>query len=62
MASPVVAGIVALLLQRRPNLTTDAVRQLLRETSRHDRHTGRAAWHAAYGFGKIDVAAALARL
>lgn len=62
MASPVVAGLVALLLQKKPTLTTDQVREVLRASSRHDRHTGRSAWHAAYGFGKIDVAAALARL
>ncbi len=62
MASPAVAGIVALLFQKKPNLTTEQVRDVLRQSARRDAHTGFAGWDPAYGYGKVDVAAALARV
>src|SRR5262249_16198755 len=61
MASPHVAGAVALILQKRPDLDAPSVRELLRATSR----TGEpfiadgAVWSPKWGFGKlaVDVAA-----
>jgi subtilisin family serine protease len=61
MAAPVVTGVVALLLQKKRNLTVQRVRDILQATARHDAHTGLAPWNPAYGYGKLDVVAALAR-
>lgn len=60
MASPMVTGIVALMLQKKPSLTLAQVRAALRSSSIHDDHTTVAEWTPTYGFGKIDVAKALA--
>jgi subtilisin family serine protease len=62
MAAPVVTGILALMLQRKPTLSVAEARQILTETARHDAHTGLTTWNPAYGHGKVDVAAALSRL
>jgi subtilisin family serine protease len=62
MASPVVCGVVALMLQKKPTLNLAEVHQILTETARHDAHTGPALWNPVYGFGKVDVAAALAKI
>ena len=62
MATPVVTGIVALLLQKKTSLTLAQAREALKASARHDLHTGPAAWDPAYGFGKVDVAAALNRV
>jgi subtilisin family serine protease len=59
MAAPVVSGIVALLLQRKPRLTVAEARDLISRSARRDIHTGPARWDPAYGFGKVDVARAL---
>jgi len=58
MATPFVAGVVALLLQREPTLTPEDVQQRLRLTARRDAQTGRV-WDAGFGFGKLDVEALL---
>lgn len=62
MSAPVITGIVALLLQKNNALDVDTIRRILSESARHDAHTGPAAWDPAYGFGKVDVAAALAQV
>lgn len=62
MATPVVVGVVALLLQKKKTLTPDMIRTILKASARHDAHTGPAEWSPAYGFGKIDVPAALAQV
>ncbi len=56
MAAPVVAGALALMLQRDPALTTARARDILAARARHDAHTGRAPWTPGYGYGKLDVA------
>jgi subtilisin family serine protease len=58
MATPFVAGVVALLLQREPKLTPEDVQQRLRITARRDAQTGRV-WDAGFGFGRLDVEALL---
>jgi subtilisin family serine protease len=62
MASPAVAGAAALLLgsavRRGKTLTTEALRKILIDTARP---VG-AGWDARYGYGRVDVSAALAKL
>jgi subtilisin family serine protease len=62
MATPVITGIVALLLQRKGTLNVNEVRRILSTSARHDAHTGLAAWDPAYGFGKVDVENALSKV
>ena len=60
MAAPVVAGALALMLQRDPALTPEQARTILAASARHDGHTGRGPGRPSYGHGKLDVAALLA--
>lgn len=58
MATPCVAGIIALLLQTNPELTPADVRTILTLTARRDSYTDGA--HAAhFGLGKVDALASL---
>jgi subtilisin family serine protease len=60
MASPHVAGVVALLMQAAPvPLTAAEIKNLLAATAR--RAPG-VAWHGRFGFGRIDALAALRSL
>jgi subtilisin family serine protease len=58
MATPFVAGMVALLLQREPTLTPEEVQQRLRVTARRDMDTG-PVWNDGFGWGKLDARALL---
>jgi subtilisin family serine protease len=58
MATPFVAGVIALLLEREPTLTPEEVQQRLRVTSRRDRQTG-PVWNPSSGWGKLDARALL---
>ncbi len=60
-AAPIVVGAVALMLEADPNLTADDVRSVLRATARNDAFTG-AVPNPVWGFGKLDVLAALDRI
>lgn len=55
MASPAVAGIVALWLQANPMLTYEDVVEIFRSTAKHDLYTGTAVWNNKFGYGKIDA-------
>jgi len=59
MAAPVVTGAVALMLQRDPTLTPEKARNILAKSARHDGHTGAAPWTTDYGYGKLNLIAAL---
>ena len=60
MASPHVAGTVALMLQADPSLTPAEARQILQETARADGFTGGVP-NNNFGRGKIDALAAVLR-
>jgi subtilisin family serine protease len=59
MSAPMATGVIALLLQRNPRLSSEDVLRILRESARHDEHTGPQPWNPSYGFGKIDVQSAM---
>ena len=58
MASPHVAGVVALMLQANPRLDPRQVRDLLRQSSRTDAATGSTP-NYAWGYGKLDALSAV---
>jgi subtilisin family serine protease len=60
-SAPIVVGAVALMLQMNPDLTAQQVREILRDTARDDSFTGSTP-NADWGFGKLDVLAALDRV
>ena len=61
MASPMVAGIAALLLQSNPELSATEVKQILLSTAREDNNTGDlpAEGDPKWGHGKVDAMAAI---
>ncbi len=59
MATPLVCGVVGLMLEKNPDLTAAEVRSILRSTASHDAFTG-AGWNVRFGAGKVDAAVALA--
>lgn len=58
MASPQVAGIVALMLQQNPTLTNEQIRIILHNTAVSDTATGTTP-NNVYGWGKVDALTAL---
>ncbi len=60
-ATPHAAGVVALLLQRRPTLTTAEVRALLARHASRDASTG-AVPNPGWGYGRLDPTAVAAML
>ncbi|MDZ7263478.1 MAG: S8 family serine peptidase [candidate division KSB1 bacterium] len=57
-AAPHVAGAIALMLQQHPTKTVAEIRQAIISTARKDSYTGNVP-NSKWGYGKIDVAAAL---
>ena len=57
MSSPVVAGVVALMLQANPRLDFSEVKEILKITARQDQHTGiiSDSGSTQWGYGKIDA-------
>lgn len=54
MATPHVAGVIALILQANPNLTIDELRALLKDTARTELHMGQLP-NDLYGTGIVDA-------
>ncbi|MFT5724280.1 MAG: minor extracellular serine protease Vpr [Bacteroidia bacterium] len=61
MASPAVAGVVALMLQANPNLTEVDVKQILKMSARLDNNTGtiKDTSDLSWGWGKINASKAV---
>lgn len=55
MATPHVTGVVAMLLQAKPNLSYEEVENLIKEWSRKDERTGDNLPDNGWGYGKIDA-------
>jgi subtilisin family serine protease len=57
MSAPVVSGIVALMLERNPNLTSAQIKEVLKATAINDSYTGNAKEekNRIWGWGKIDA-------
>lgn len=57
-ASPVVTGVIALMLEVAPTLTAEEVKMILQSTARQDAFTGSVP-NTQWGYGKIDAYAAV---
>lgn len=57
-AAPTLVGVVALMLEVNPMLTTEEVRTILHETARSDAFTGTTP-NPSWGYGKLDAFAAI---
>jgi subtilisin family serine protease len=57
IASPVAAGVIALMMSANPALSSSQVEQLLFSTAKD---LGTAGWDSYYGWGRVDAAAAVA--
>lgn len=55
MATPVVAGAIALLLQKDPTLDLNQIIQLFERQAYLDEFTGSGRWSPLYGFGKLRI-------
>ncbi len=55
MATPHVTGVIALLLQAKPNLSFEEVENLIKEWSRKDERTGDDLPNNTWGYGKVDA-------
>ena len=61
MASPAVAGTVALLFQQNPSLTASKIKELITSTANKDEKTTNQP-NARWGYGKLNAYSALAKL
>ena len=64
LSAPIVAGIVALMLQENSKLTRDTVTTILQKTAINDSYTGKISspYDVRWGAGKVDALAAIAAL
>lgn len=60
-ATPYAAGVVALLMQKKPTISVGEVKSLLRHNATSDTYTGKVP-NPRWGYGKLDLAAARAML
>jgi len=59
MAAPAIAGVIALMLEKRATLTPSQAHTILADSARKDDHTGSGGWNPMFGFGKIEVVKAM---
>ena len=59
MSSPMVAGIIALMLEKKPDLTQAEVKEIIQITALNDQYTGNVRYNKdpVWGWGKIDAQA-----
>jgi len=64
MSGPMVTGIVSLILEANPTITSQEIKDLLRVTAREDNFTGVLGgnWHNRWGWGKVNAYAAIKNL
>jgi subtilisin family serine protease len=62
MATPVVTGAIALMLQKKPGLSPSQILDLFNQQARRDQQTGPALWTPTYGHGKLDIPALLSAI
>jgi minor extracellular serine protease Vpr len=63
VSAPIVAGIVALMLEANPSLTPEQVREHLQKTAITDQHTGSITMpNNSWGAGKVNALGAIARM
>jgi subtilisin family serine protease len=62
MATPFVSGVIALMLEQRPQLDPEGVVAALQATAVKDAHTGPTNWTPEYGHGKISAKALVKHL
>lgn len=61
MSSPMVAGVVALMLEANPELSPSQIKEILKETARSDEYTGSSLPNNTWGWGKVDAYSAVER-
>ncbi|MDR1005930.1 MAG: S8 family peptidase [Bacteroidales bacterium] len=59
MSCPMVSGVIALMLEANPHLTSEQVREILLQTARQDNYTGHSLPDYTWGYGKVDALAAV---
>jgi len=62
MSAPIVTGAIALMLEKEPTLTPNQIKAIFQETAKKDVHTQDTLWTPIYGYGKLDLIAALAKV
>lgn len=62
MATPVVTGAIALMLQKKPGLSPSQILDLFNQQARRDQQTGPALWTPTYGYGKLEIPALLSAI
>ena len=62
MSAPIVTGAIALMLEKDPTLTPNQIKTIFQETAKKDVHTQDTLWTPIYGYGKLDLIAALTKV
>lgn len=62
MSAPIVTGAIALMLEKDPTLTPNQIKRIFQETAKKDVHTQDTLWTPVYGYGKLDLIAALTKV
>ncbi|MCK9162897.1 MAG: S8 family peptidase [Bacteroidales bacterium] len=61
MSSPMVTGVVALMLEANPNLSSEKIKEILIETARQDSYTTSTIPNDSWGWGKVSAHDAVKR-